>query len=270
MPETLFSFKKEQVLFEAAAVGVGEAMQNLPVLELCGISKGFGGTRAVHDVSGAFEKGVIYGLIGPNGSGKTTLINLISGFYALDSGKIVLSGEIISKRRPHELASLGVVRTFQMPKAFASLSVLDNVLLPIAGDERSESLSQMQEAAHEALQITGLAAMTHQLACALSGGQTMLLQLARALLCAPIRLLLLDEPFGGVAPALKDRIIQVIRQINERYGATVILVSHEMSTVRQLCSKVVVMSGGRWIAEGTLDEVSASPEVVSAYLGKPI
>lgn len=112
MSETLFSFKKELPLLDAAVDSGGETAQNVPVLELCGISKAFGGTRAVQDVSGSFEKGVIYGLIGPNGSGKTTLINLISGFHSLESGKILLSGEAISNQRPHQLASLGVVRTF--------------------------------------------------------------------------------------------------------------------------------------------------------------
>lgn len=223
----------------------------------------------MRDVSADFRRGVIYGLIGPNGSGKTTLINLVSGFYAPDAGEILLEGQDLTRRKAHELAKLGLVRTFQMPKSFSSLTVLDNVLVPIAADGRRERLDSMREAAFDALATTGLTAMAQQPAASLSGGQTMLLQLARALMCAPVKLLLLDEPFGGVAPALKERIMHTIRQINERFQATVVLVSHEMSTIRQLCSEVIVMSNGAWIAQGTLDEVSASPEVVAAYLGKP-
>lgn len=245
-------------------------MDRAITLSLKNVSKRFGGTQAVRDVSATFERGSIYGLIGPNGSGKTTLINLISGFYVADKGQITLDGFDLSSIKPYQLASHGLVRTFQMPKAFHSLSVWDNVLLPVASENRKESLHEVSETAYEALRITGLHGMAHKPASSLSGGQTMLLQLARSLMCAPIKLLLLDEPFGGVAPSLKDRIMTTVTQINERYDATVIMVSHEMPTVRQLCSKVAVMSNGQWIAQGSLDEVSAMPEVVTAYLGKPV
>ncbi|WP_143271524.1 ABC transporter ATP-binding protein [Bradyrhizobium mercantei] len=240
------------------------------ILQIRCLSKRFGGTHAVREISADLQRGQIYGLIGPNGSGKTTLINLISGFYAPDTGEIILDGEELTRRKPYELAGLGLVRTFQMPKTFASLTVLENVLLPVAGDGRSESLDAMRDAAFDALATTGLTGMAQHPAGSLSGGQAMLLQLARALMCAPVKLLLLDEPFGGVAPALKERITHTIRQINERFQATVVLVSHEMSTIRALCSNVIVMGNGQVIAQGTLDEVSASPEVVAAYLGKPV
>jgi len=240
------------------------------LLRLEHVTKRFGGTVAVDDVTASFEPGVIYGLIGPNGSGKTTLINLMSGLYGLDRGSIVLDGQHLEQRRAHQMASFGIVRTFQMPKAFATMTLVENLLVPVTGDHRREGLAALRGQAVEVLEHTGLEHLADQPAASLSGGQTMLLQLARALMHEPIRLLLLDEPFAGVAPAIKERMIATIRRINDERGATVLLVSHEMTTVRLLCSRVAVMNTGRLIAEGTLDEVANRPEVVEAYLGKPI
>jgi branched-chain amino acid transport system ATP-binding protein len=244
------------------------AMQ--PLLRLEHVTRRFGGTVAVDDVTVAFDPAVIYGLIGPNGSGKTTLINLISGLYELDSGAIVLDGHHLEKRLAHEMASLGIVRTFQMPKAFATMTLVENLLVPVAADHRREPLSTLRARAFETLEHTGLDHLALSPAGSLSGGQTMLLQLARALMHEPVRLLLLDEPFAGVAPAIKERIMATIRRINQERGATVLLVSHEMTTVRQLCSRVAVMNTGRLIAEGPLEEVARQREVIEAYLGKPI
>lgn len=241
-----------------------------PLLHLEHVTKRFGGTVAVDDVTIEFEPGVVYGLIGPNGSGKTTLINLISGLYEVDDGSIVLEGQHLEKRLAHEMASLGIVRTFQMPKAFGTMTVLENLLVPIAADARGESLGSMRPLAFSTLQHTGLEHLAGAPAASLSGGQTMLLQLARALMHQPVRLLLLDEPFAGVAPAIKERMLATIRQINQEQQATVILVSHEMSTVRLLCNQVCVMNTGRLIAAGTLDQVAGQREVIEAYLGKPL
>ncbi len=241
-----------------------------PRLRLEHVSKRFGGTRAVDDVNADVAAGVVYGLIGPNGSGKTTLVNLVSAFYAVDAGSILLDGRRIDRRTPHEMASHGIVRTFQMPRAFLSMSVLENLLVPVAADHRRESLRDLRGRARVALRETGLDGMAEAPAASLSGGQTMLLQLARALMHEPVRLLLLDEPFAGVAPAIKERMVNTIRTINRDRGATVLLVSHEMATVAQLCERVGVMNAGRWIAEGTLAEVAGRSEVIEAYLGKPL
>jgi branched-chain amino acid transport system ATP-binding protein len=241
-----------------------------PLLCLEHVNKRFGGTVAVDDVTTSLEAGLIYGLIGPNGSGKTTLINLISGLYELDSGHIVLDGHHLEKRLAHEMAAFGIVRTFQMPKAFGSMTLVENLLVPVAADHRRESLADLRARVDEILAHTGLDHLAESPASSLSGGQTMLLQLARALIHEPVRLLLLDEPFAGVAPAIKDRMMATIRRINEERAATVLLVSHEMTTVRQLCSQVGVMNTGRLIAEGTLAEVASQREVIEAYLGKPI
>lgn len=242
-----------------------------PRLRLDGVRKRFGGTVAVDDVSVSFEAGIIYGLIGPNGSGKTTLVNLVSGFYGLDGGTIVLDGRYrLEQRRAHAMAALGIVRTFQMPRAFGTLTLLENLLVPVAGDHRRESLASVGARAREALAHTGLDHLAHAPAASLSGGQTMLLQLARALMHEPVRLLLLDEPFAGVAPAIKERMIATIRRINAERGATVLLVSHEMATVRRLCPRVCVMNLGQVIAQGTLGEVAGRRDVIEAYLGKPL
>jgi ABC-type branched-subunit amino acid transport system ATPase component len=240
------------------------------LLQLNHVSKRFGGTVAVDDVTGSFHSGGIYGLIGPNGSGKTTLMNLISGLYEVDGGSIVLDGRHLEKRLAHEMASFGVVRTFQMPKAFITMTLVENLLVPITADHRRESLGDLRARAHEVLAHVGLEHLADSPAGSLSGGQTMLLQLARALMHDPIRLLLLDEPFAGVAPAIKEQMFQTIRRVNDERGATVLLVSHEMATVRLLCHRVAVMNTGRLIAQGTLDQVAGQREVVEAYLGKPI
>src|SRR5207249_12298372 len=127
-----------------------------PLLQLEHVSKRFGGTVAVDDVTASFESGLIYGLIGPNGSGKTTLINLISGLEGVDGGSIVLAGRHLEQRLAHEMAALGIVRTFQLPKAFGSMTLIENLLVPVAGDHRRESLSALRARAEQTLQHTGL------------------------------------------------------------------------------------------------------------------
>ncbi len=241
-----------------------------PLLHFEGVTKRFGGTLAVDDVDTSLGVGEVYGLIGPNGSGKTTLMNLVSGFYPPDKGAILLGGQHLETRRAHEMAALGVVRTFQLPRAFSSLSVFDNLLVPVTADHRQEALASVRGRASQALTWTGLEQHAGASAGTLSGGQTMLLQLARAIMHEPLRLLLLDEPFAGVAPAIKQRMIETIQRLNGERGTTTVLVSHELNTVRQLCTRVGVMNAGCLIAEGPLAEVAARPEVIEAYLGKPV
>ncbi|MDQ6670881.1 MAG: ATP-binding cassette domain-containing protein [Chloroflexota bacterium] len=241
-----------------------------PHLRFEGVTKRFDGTLAVDGLTSGVAAGEVYGLIGPNGSGKTTLMNLVSGFYAVDQGAILLGGVHLERRRAHQMAALGVVRTFQLPRAFGSLSVFDNLLVPVTAEHRGEALAEVRLQADEALAWTGLEQHATASASTLSGGQTMLLQLARAIMHDPLRLLLLDEPFAGVAPAIKQRMIETIQRLNRERGTTTVLVSHELSTVRQLCTRVGVMNAGRLIAEGPLAEVAARPEVIEAYLGKPV
>jgi ABC-type branched-subunit amino acid transport system ATPase component len=238
-------------------------------LVLSGVVKRFGGTAAVAGFSGSFADGVVTGLIGPNGSGKTTLINLVNRFYDVDEGTILLDGRAMERVPAHRAAELGIVRTFQMPKSLASMTLTENLLVVATADHRREPLADVRSAVAEALDLTGLTALADSPAGEVSGGQTMLLQLARVFMQRPVRVLLLDEPFAGVAPAIKERIIAAILRIRDMHQCVVLLVSHEMGTVRRLCERVVVMNAGRTIADGTLDEVVRDKGVVDAYLGRP-
>ena len=238
-----------------------------PLLTLRGLEKSFGGVAAVRDVTTALASGEVRGLIGPNGSGKTTLLNLIGGQLLPDGGEIRLGDRPIQGMPPDAVAALGVARTFQLPRVFRHMTVLENLLLPLCADHRRVSWGEGREAARRTLEFVGLHDLAHAEARDLSGGQAMLLQLARCLVQRPLRLCLLDEPFAGVHPAIKDRMVGAILEINQRDGVTFLIVSHEMTTLRRLCSRVSVMHNGEWIAEGTLDDVARDARVIEAYLG---
>lgn len=242
--------------------GVGERL-----LAIQGVRKSFGGVVAVRDLSVELGAGEIHGLIGPNGSGKTTLLNLIGGQLAPDSGEIRLAGRPVHGLPPDAVAALGVARTFQLPRVFRHMSVLDNLLVPFCADHRRLPWADSLRAARDALQLVGLDSLARAEARTLSGGQAMLLQLARCLTQRPIRLCLLDEPFAGVHPAIKDRMVASILEINRRDGATFLVVSHEMATLRRLAQQVLVMHNGEAIAQGTLDDVARDGRVIEAYLG---
>ena len=242
-----------------------------PLLETRGLTKRFGGVTAVEDVALVVPRGEIRGLIGPNGSGKTTTINLLSGLYRCDAGEVRLRGQRVDGLRPHEVTARGVARTFQVPKLFWSMTVLENVLVPAfaeldRGTERT--LPAMQERARRLLDFVALDGLRHRLARELSGGQGMLLQIARGLMVHPIHLFLMDEPFAGVHPTIKDTIMETVLRMNREEGVTFLIVSHEMGTLRRLCRGVSVMHEGRLIAEGTLDEVANHALVLEAYLGR--
>ncbi len=238
------------------------------VLELSHVRKAFGGVVAVDGVSTAIAPGEIRALIGPNGSGKTTLLNLVCGFYPLDGGAITLAGQRIDGRSPHEIAARGIARTFQVPKVFRSMSVLDNLLVAGVADHRGEPLARIRPTAERVLNLIHLGPLREALAETLSGGQSVLLQLGRGLMHDPLRLLLLDEPFAGVHQVLKEQIVDVIRKMNAELGVAVLLVSHEMPTVRLVSHRCSVMHDGRWIAEGALEEIARDPVVIEAYLGQ--
>jgi branched-chain amino acid transport system ATP-binding protein len=240
------------------------------LLETRGLTKRFGGLVAVANLGLAIRPGEVRGLIGPNGSGKTTTINLLSGLYRADAGEIYLRGERLDRLRPHEITARGVVRTFQIPKLFGNMTVLENVLLPaLAALDRSPSppLSESRERARRLLEFVTLDHLRHALARELSGGQSMLLQIARGLMVQPSHLFLMDEPFAGVHPTIKDTIVAAILHMNREEGVTFLIVSHEMTTLRQLCPCVSVMHEGALIAEGAFDAVANHPHVLEAYLG---
>jgi branched-chain amino acid transport system ATP-binding protein len=240
------------------------------VLETRGLTKRFGGLVAVDNLRLAIRPGEMRGLIGPNGSGKTTTINLISGLYRADAGEIRLYGERIDRLRPHEITARGIVRTFQIPKLFGNMTVLENLLVPaLAALDRGPGrpLSEMLGRAQQLLEFVTLDRLQQALAKELSGGQSMLLQIARGLMLHPSHLFLLDEPFAGVHPTIKDTIMAAILRMNREEGMTFLIVSHEMTTLRQLCPRVSVMHEGSLIAEGSFEEIANHPQVIEAYLG---
>src|SRR5437879_8927047 len=205
------------------------------LLETRRLTKRFGGLVAVDDLPLAIRQGEVRGLIGPNGSGKTTTVNLLSGLYHADGGEIRLRGERIDRLRPHQIAARGVARTFQTPKLFGSMTTLENVLLPaLAAQDRGarRAMSEVRDRARRLLELVTLDGRRHAPAKELSGGQSMLLQIARGLMVHPIRLFLMDEPFAGVHPTIKDTIIETILRLNRTDGETFLIVSHALATLR--------------------------------------
>ncbi|PYN94038.1 MAG: ABC transporter ATP-binding protein [Candidatus Rokuibacteriota bacterium] len=242
-----------------------------PLLETRGLTKRFGGLTAVDALPLSVRPGEIRGLIGPNGSGKTTTINLVSGLYRADAGEVYLRGQRIDRLRPHEITAQGVARTFQIPKLFWNMTVLENTLVPAFAEQDrgpSRSMPEILDRARRLLALVTLDPLRHALAKELSGGQGMLLQIARGLMVHPIHLFLMDEPFAGVHPTIKATIMETILRMNREEGVTFLIVSHEMATLRRLCRQVTVMHEGRLIAEGSLEEVASHPLVLEAYLGR--
>ena len=238
------------------------------LLSVAHVSKSFGGVAAVRDVSIDLSRGEIRGLIGPNGSGKTTLLNLIGGQERPDRGEIRLAGDVVDTLTPDALAARGVARTFQLARVFRSMTVLENLLVPAAADHREADRSSGRRRAADLLRLVRLDGLAGAEARTLSGGQAMLLQLARCLAQEPLVLCLLDEPFAGVHPEIKEVMVSAIHEMNRARGVAFLVVSHEMPTLRRLAGRVSVMHNGACIADGPLDQVAGDPNVVEAYLGK--
>src|SRR5438876_5162337 len=249
----------------------GDGASNGRLLETRSLTKRFGGVVAVAELPLAVMPGEIRGLIGPNGSGKTTTVNLLSGLYRADAGEIRLRGERIDRLPPHLITARGVARTFQIPKLFGNMTVLENAMVPaLAAIDlgRSRPRADILDRARRLLTLVTLDAKRHEIAKELSGGQTMLLQIARGLMVSPIHLFLMDEPFAGVHPTIKDTIMETILRMNREEGVTFLIVSHEIATLRRLCARVSVMHEGRLIAEGSFEEIANHAVVVEAYLGR--
>jgi neutral amino acid transport system ATP-binding protein len=254
----------------------------MAMLAASGLSKSFGGIKAVQDVELQVETGKIVGLIGPNGAGKTTLFNLLCNFIAPDQGTVMLDGQPIQNLASHEIALQGMVRTFQVARVLSRLSVLDNMLLA-APQQAGEKLrntwifsrrpqivrqeKQLREQALSILESVGLSHMTHSYAGSLSGGQRKLLEMARALMTSP-KLVLLDEPAAGVNPKLIEDICGHIRTWNQRQGITFLIIEHNMDMIMSLCDRVWVLAEGQNLMAGTPKEVQSNPKVLEAYLGQ--
>ena len=236
-----------------------------PFLEVKNVVKAFGGLRANNNVSLQLEKGEIRGLIGPNGSGKTTLINLITGIYGVTEGSIHFLGKQIDGQLPDTIASLGIMRTFQVARVFRDMTVLENMLIP--GFTEGQSREEAESRAEELLDFALLTRLKDKAAKSLSGGQNMLLQIVRGFMRKGLKLYVMDEPFAGVHQSIKGIIIKSIKMMNREKGITFLLVSHEMVTITSLCKKITVLDKGEQIAEGTMEEVANNPKVIDAYLG---
>ena len=248
------------------------------MLEISDLTRRFGAARAVDRVSLRLPAGCIAGLIGPNGAGKTTLFNLIAGSLRPTAGRIRFLGRDISRAPPHRRLAAGLGRTFQIPRPFAAMTVLENVLLAAQG-QRGERpfanwLAPWRVAAEERRNIArareiidflALGRVAGAPAATLSGGQRKLLELARVLMAAP-RLILLDEPAAGVNPTLLETIIARIRDLHAR-GIGFLIVEHNLDMVARLCSEVHVMAAGRLLVSGPPEVVTRDPRVIEAYLG---
>jgi branched-chain amino acid transport system ATP-binding protein len=234
----------------------------MALLSVRGITVRFGGIVALDGVSFDVEHGHIAGLIGPNGAGKTTAFNVITRLYKPAEGELELGGKSLLRTPPHRIVSHGIARTFQNLNLFRSMSVLENVLL--GGHARGGDVGEPE--ALDVLDYVGLRERAHQPAAALPYGTQKRVELARALMANP-RLLLLDEPAGGLNHEEVEELGAFIRQLRVDHGLTVLLVEHHMNLVMSVSDHVTVLSFGRTIAGGTPDQVRSDPAVIEAYLG---
>lgn len=243
------------------------ALNTQPLLEVRNLSKAFKGVQALDSVNLQVFPGEILGLLGPNGSGKSTFINVVSGHYPTSDGQIFFEGRQLAGLPAHRIAQSGIARTYQIPRPFAHLTVLQNVsLVAMFGGAALVSAQATQEA-WKWLEFTGLQAKAHDLPDNLNLHQRKFLELARALASRP-RLVLLDEVLSGLTPGEINEAIALIRKIRER-GATIVFVEHVMRAVMALADRVAVLNHGKLIAVGSAQEVMKNSEVVSAYLGTP-
>jgi branched-chain amino acid transport system ATP-binding protein len=228
-----------------------------------GLSKRFGGLRAVQDVSFTIQENETVALIGPNGAGKTTSFHLITGFHRPDSGSVLAYGREIVGLRPHDICAHGVARTFQVAKPFGAMTVLANVMT--GAFLRDKHAAVAREKAREVIEFVGLSAREQTPARDLTTIDQRRLEMARALATQP-RLLLLDEVMAGLNPAEIDQAVGLIGKLSQR-GLTIVIVEHVMRAIMAVARHIVVLDHGQKIAEGTPKEIVENPEVVRAYLG---
>lgn len=234
-----------------------------PAIEVHGLYKHFGGIAALDGVALEARAAEVLGIIGVNGAGKTTLMNCICGIYRADKGRVSIGGRDMTGLTPHEIAHAGVGRTFQIPRVFRKMSLIDNLLVPVL--DRAETDRALIERAEAMLEQMRLIDLRHNFAEELSGGQQKLLEMARMLMPEP-KVVMLDEPFAGVHPTLCRFMIEQIEAIAAG-GKTVLLISHDLTSIYRLSHRVAALNQGRVIAEGRVDEIRGNPAVVEAYLG---
>ena len=253
-----------------------------PALEVRGLTKRFGGVVAVDACSFVAPLGQVTGLIGPNGAGKSTAIDLVSGFKLPDSGTVLFKGREIQGRPPHEISRLGLIRTFQSPREWPGLTVLENVVMARWDPGRESflgSITGLRPAQHakaadelgqarDILDEFGLAGLRNERAGNLSGGQKRLVEFARIRMAAP-ELVILDEPMGGVNPVLGERMALAIEGFIAA-GTSVIVVEHNLPFIERVTQHVIVMAQGTVIAEGSFESLRSNQDVVDAYLGEQV
>jgi branched-chain amino acid transport system ATP-binding protein len=252
------------------------------MLKIKNLNKSFGGLKAVNNVNLEIDKGSITGLIGPNGAGKTTLFNTIAGLYAPDNGDVYLEEKNIAGLKPHELFSMGVLRTFQIAHEFSSLTVLENLMM-VPGNQRGEKLiyalfgdkavkkeeEEIRTKAIEVIEFLNLKHLTQEIAGNLSGGQKKLLELGRTMM-VEANLVLLDEVGAGVNRTLLNEISDAIIRLNKERNYTFFVIEHDMDLIEKICDPVIVMAEGSVLFEGKFSNVKSNEEVIEAYLGRGI
>jgi branched-chain amino acid transport system ATP-binding protein len=254
--------------------------EKTPVLQIEGLTKYFGGLRAVNDFNLTLHEGDLVGLIGPNGAGKTTIFNQITGIYLPTKGSVKFYGVDLVGFEPHEITRTGIGRTFQNIRLFSNLTVLDNLRIAFHAQcgyslfdgvastpKYHKRESEIVENAQELLEIMKLSRVQNEIAKNLPYGEQRRVEIARALACGP-RLLLLDEPAAGMNPKEISQLMELIHFIRDKFKLTVLLIEHQMRLVMGICEQITVIDFGEIIARGTAKEIQNNPKVIEAYLGK--
>ena len=250
------------------------------MLQISKINKSFGGLKVLNNLSLKIEKGSISGLIGPNGAGKTTLFNIINGSIKPDSGSVQLNNYELIGLQPHELFKIGVLRTFQIPHEFFSLTVLDNLLVVPPNkigemffgqwffEKKIKKIEEINvKKAQDILDILGLSHLEKEYAGNLSGGQKKLLELGRVMMVEP-EIILLDEVGAGVNKTLLKKISNIIKKLNKEKKYTFIMIEHDLDFISKLCDTIIVMAEGQFLTQGNIQQIKSNQKVIDIYLGK--
>ena len=250
------------------------------MLQISKINKSFGGLKVLNNLSFKIEKGSISGLIGPNGAGKTTLFNVINGSLKPDSGSVQLNNYELIGLQPHELFEIGVLRTFQIPHEFFSLTVLDNLLVVPPNkigetffgqwffEKKIKKIEEINvKKAKDILDILGLSHLEKEYAGNLSGGQKKLLELGRVMMVEP-EIILLDEVGAGVNKTLLKKISNIIKKLNKEKKYTFIMIEHDLDFISKLCDTIIVMAEGQFLTQGNIQQIKSNQKVIDIYLGK--
>lgn len=252
----------------------------MPLVQVSDLTHYFGGLRAVHNFNLEIERGELRGLIGPNGAGKTTIFNLITGMYTPTEGRIEFKGANLVGRRPYEITSMGIGRTFQTLRLWRHMSVLDHVRLAhyskihyglmgalFGTSRRQREEKEIEERSYSLLEMMGISQFADEVVTNLPYGVQRRVEMARAMAVEP-ELLLLDEPTAGMNPEEMVDMMEVIRQIRDEFGPAIYLIEHRMKVVMDLCETIQAIDFGELIAEGTPEEIRNDPTVIDAYLGE--